>query len=1703
MKKTILVTLLWLLAWSAGAQTDSLYVDGKILVKIRDSESASFNDFNGNPKDLVPEIESLASTYGLTKISKPFTMAPDNVYQKNYLFEFSNNSLADDFVNDLQAISYVEYAVRVPFIRLSSVPDDPYFTGGNLSATNWHLKKINAESGWNINTGSSSIVIAVIDNEIDMTHPDLAGNLWTNSLDPPGNGDDDLNGITDDTNGADLADNDNNTSPNNILNHGTHCAGIAAAVTNNTLGISSIGYNCKLMPIKATSNSEIYPMSIDINAAINGIYYANSHGANVISCSWGMVGSYGPLSTACSTAIANNVVIVGAAGNFSSTTQVYPAAETGVIAVAATDINDQVASFSNYGSWIDVCAPGVSIFSTNSQQQITSIPGYDYKSGTSMATPLVAGLCGLILSQNPSLSPSGVQSCLTSTATNIDAINNPTYTGLLGAGRVNAPQAILCAYNNLNVYFTSDVSTACPGQTVNFTGYSVASGITSWNWTFSPLPASISGNGTANVSVTYTAPTAVSVTLTVVAPGGPYTANISNFLTYAGPGAVLASAAAGDLCDGSAQEMLINFQNATPPINYTISNGYVTQTVTGATQSASFFFNADINYPTYTITSISDASSCFSAPNSTISLNVVNCCANILGNGDFEQGNTIFLSDNTINCTSPALTIPQGQCSVTDLNPSIAPNNSCQLYGINGNTAQGRLIRNLALGIDARCGSNESGGFSILSPMGFNTPANSPGTTSRLWYEQNISITSGWTYNVDYFVASSWGTSNGLPFILRFEVVNQSTGNVIFTTTPNSTGYVANPDYEWHQFSAVWTSSVTATATVRLLQVDNFSNAYCDIAVDDISIRRTALPTHVGAAYAGPDVTICSGSSIQLSGSGTNTYSWSPGTGLSATNIAQPVATPTTTTTYTLAVSNTCGNSSDQVTVNVISAPSTPTTWTLSPTSPLCGPSVVTISVNPLAGSVVNWYTTSTGGTPFYTGDTYVTPVIGTTTTYYVSYQTGNCESSRAAITISVNPASCCVTPTITFTGSSTTSTAAGSITSGSIVRIPSNHVFTIDNNPSYTNVDFMMGGNARINVNALTTSSGANTLTLNNCRIYSDCGEEMWDGIFLLHNGTASANLTMSSGTSMEDAEYGIVANSGSTTVSAAITISNCVLNKNRYNMQLSNYTDPVNYYNLRMTGTILSCISSLNSPGNNLKTPYSTSRTYAGISLSNVRKSLIGSNTAFTNLNYFSDMDYGIYALNSGTEVTNNYFYSMAGNTVSSVPYGIAVYAPNTSASAGEIRVGGGGTYDRNVFTDVYRGIDATYAYSVESINNQMSCTTTPTSFTVTGNLTSQFGVRTVNINALVDVSGSSFNNFANAIAVRRNSTTSTTYNPPINIYSNTITTSGLGYVSNGIGVVDAAGNSITTSANIRIRNNSLSNIRDIGIQCQNILNHPVVAGITAGAQNIGMLYAGSGNIYGVYMANCLLSNVSNNSISSTLNGNTNLVGIYLKSSQKSLVKCNSISTMGTCIRAEGNCSSPYTTASTYAYGILSNTFGGSLGGISLVSSGNINVQGDLSHPAGNVWSGSASSYTSGQLFTDGASSPNNYYYGSGAGEQPTTLMSWSSTLVIPSTSGSSPSCPGSSVRMAGGTSTGEEKNTVITIAPNPNNGHFTVSAETSIDLAKIEIFTLQGKKLQVYEVRNFSSQQIDLSEFSSGLYYIHVSGSGVNETLKVIKD
>ncbi|MCK4958456.1 MAG: S8 family serine peptidase, partial [Planctomycetes bacterium] len=316
------------------------------------------------------------------------------------------------------------------YVQTLQVPNDPRFsemwalnntgqTGGLAGAD------IDAVSTWNTTTGSSSVIVAVIDSGVDYTHPDLSENIWVNTAEIAGNGiDDDGNGYVDDIYGYDFEGND--SDPQDELGHGTHCAGTIAAKGNNAIGVTGVSWRSQVMVCRFIG-ADNYGL---ISDAIEAVNYAVANGANILSNSWGWQG--GPsdaLEAAIVNARDNGVLFVAAAGNETANndnTSFYPAnyQVSNVISVAAIDHNGELAWFSNYGSQsVHLAAPGVSILST--------VPGnsYAWYSGTSMATPHVSGVAALLMVHYPQISMAELRSRIIETGTPAASLQGKTTSG--------------------------------------------------------------------------------------------------------------------------------------------------------------------------------------------------------------------------------------------------------------------------------------------------------------------------------------------------------------------------------------------------------------------------------------------------------------------------------------------------------------------------------------------------------------------------------------------------------------------------------------------------------------------------------------------------------------------------------------------------------------------------------------------------------------------------------------------------------------------------------------------------------------------------------------------------------------------------------------------------------------------------------------------------------------------------------------------------------------------------------------------------------------------------------------------------------------------------------------------------------------------------------------------------------------------------
>ena len=292
------------------------------------------------------------------------------------------------------------------FVELDRIVRPVGTTNDPSLASQWHLAKIGAPTAWDSSTGNN-VIVAILDTGVDGTHPDLTAQMVP---------------------GWNAYDNNSNTA--DVYGHGTAVAGTAAAAGNNGVGVASVAYRSKIMPIRISDLSGYAYFS----TMANGLTWAADHGAKVANISFENVPTSSSVDSAAQYLKSKGGVTVVAAGNSGTNTSV---ATTGnLVIVSATDSNDVIASWSSYGTQISICAPGVSILTTNNGG------GYGYWSGTSFSSPVVAGSAALMMSINPALPPSQIQSLLYSTSVDLGAAGKDIY---YGAGRVNAAAATQAA----------------------------------------------------------------------------------------------------------------------------------------------------------------------------------------------------------------------------------------------------------------------------------------------------------------------------------------------------------------------------------------------------------------------------------------------------------------------------------------------------------------------------------------------------------------------------------------------------------------------------------------------------------------------------------------------------------------------------------------------------------------------------------------------------------------------------------------------------------------------------------------------------------------------------------------------------------------------------------------------------------------------------------------------------------------------------------------------------------------------------------------------------------------------------------------------------------------------------------------------------------------------------------------------------------
>lgn len=411
---------------------DVLYASNELIMKVKHLESRTKQSATLS-QDLLSEltfldVESITPTIQFSQTSR----------SQDLMQIVSVKYNAD--IDPMEASGKLKrskniYWVEPRFVyEVGLIPDDPKFED------QYYLSRIAAEDAWDISTGDTSVVIAIIDTGVDWDHPDLEANIWHNWAEIPNNGvDDDENGYVDDHIGWDFGGLDgtpDNDPVEDNAYHGTHVAGCAAAVTNNGEGVASIGFNSRIMCVKtAREDMKNDHGTVYIYYGNEGVVYAADNGADVVNMSYGGSGYSEYSFDVMQYAYSKGVVLVGAAGNENSSLPHYPSGYDNVLSVAASDQDDIRASFSNYGYTVDVLAPGVSIYNTWFDDT------YAWLQGTSMASPIVAGLAALVKAQFPNYTPNQIAEQIRVTSDNTDPVNGQ-YIGRLGYGRINAYYAL-------------------------------------------------------------------------------------------------------------------------------------------------------------------------------------------------------------------------------------------------------------------------------------------------------------------------------------------------------------------------------------------------------------------------------------------------------------------------------------------------------------------------------------------------------------------------------------------------------------------------------------------------------------------------------------------------------------------------------------------------------------------------------------------------------------------------------------------------------------------------------------------------------------------------------------------------------------------------------------------------------------------------------------------------------------------------------------------------------------------------------------------------------------------------------------------------------------------------------------------------------------------------------------------------------------
>ncbi|MBU0573683.1 MAG: S8 family serine peptidase [Candidatus Margulisbacteria bacterium] len=432
------------------------YQPGKVIVKLKAGAEGDISTLDVFKKIKVLKtkklfqkgaaVKALDAKFPARAKRKPKNRPTPPDMSRYFVLDVPEDADINSIIAELKENPHIENAQPSLKYQISMLPDDPYYSSsgswGQSYDDQWGMKTINAPGAWDITTGSSNVIVAVIDTGVDYNHPELSSCMWSNTDEIADNGiDDDGNGYIDDVRGADFYN--RRTDPMDDHGHGTHCAGIISEAGNNGAGIAGLSWNSKIMPLKAL-NSEGYGWEEDLAEAI---IYAVDNGADVLSNSWGGWGNDELIDDAMAYAYSMGCVIVAAAGNDSNDVDLYgPANLDTVIAVASINHSNSRSYFSNWGDSIELAAPGEDVLSlraagTDMYGGGGHIVGTNYyrSDGTSMACPHVAGVAALVIANKPAFNNEQVRIAMQNSADDLGDAGKDDY---YGYSRVNAVRAL-------------------------------------------------------------------------------------------------------------------------------------------------------------------------------------------------------------------------------------------------------------------------------------------------------------------------------------------------------------------------------------------------------------------------------------------------------------------------------------------------------------------------------------------------------------------------------------------------------------------------------------------------------------------------------------------------------------------------------------------------------------------------------------------------------------------------------------------------------------------------------------------------------------------------------------------------------------------------------------------------------------------------------------------------------------------------------------------------------------------------------------------------------------------------------------------------------------------------------------------------------------------------------------------------------------